>query len=89
MHPIVNGFHQTTVAGKQVKGADPSALNRPYLLGHFVVNILCSQQRIGLFGPLLALQALAQILLTLMQYSGIFSLHSKCFFLRLVLFSQN
>jgi hypothetical protein len=89
MHPIVNGSHQTTFAGKQVKGSDPTASNHLRPLGHFVVDILCSQQRIGLFGPLLALKALVQILFTLMQYFGIFMLHSKCPFLRLVLFSQN
>jgi hypothetical protein len=87
MHPIVNGFHQTTVAGKQVKGSDPTAFNRPHPLGHFIVNILGSQQRIGLFWPLLALKALGQILFTLIQYFGIFRLHSKCSFLRLGLFS--
>ena len=89
MHLLVNGFHKTRVAGKQVKGSEPASLNRAHLLGHFVVNILCSQLRNWLFGPLSALKSFIQICFTLIQYFVIFILHSKCSSLRLVLFLQN
>src|SRR5271157_3739592 len=88
VHLLVNGLHKTTVAGKQVKGSDPTTSNRTHPLGHFIVNILCSQQRNRLFRPLFALKALSQIFFTQIQYFGIFIFHSKCSSLRLVLFSQ-
>ena len=58
---LVDGFYKTTVAGK-VKDSDPTAFYGTHSLSRFVVNILCSQQRCWLLGPLFALKALFQIL---------------------------
>ena len=58
-----------------MKRNDPAAVNRAHSIRDFIMNILCSQQGVGVFRILVSLKAVFQILFTLIQYSAIFLLH--------------
>jgi hypothetical protein len=72
VHLLINGIHKTALADKQVKNSDSTTINRTHPLGHLIMNVLCSQQGVGLLRPLRALKALCQILFTLTQDFAIF-----------------
>jgi hypothetical protein len=89
MHFLIDRIHKAAFEGKQMKGSNATSFYRSSPFGHFIVNILCSQHRSDLLRKLLPLKTFHQILFTLIQYCGIFLLHSKRSSLRLVCFSRN
>ena len=84
MQPFVDFLYQSAPSRQHMERADRAALDGACAPGHLVMDILCAKHGTLLLGPLRALESLRQFPLASLQDSVIFSLHSKCPFMRKV-----